>query len=182
MQSEKVVRPELLEQQARRSGITRVEVAQALQTSFEGRAVGFYREPGSAGAGMYPQEARLLPIVARPPENERSDVGLINNLQIWSPVAGRMIPISQVTSGTEVVWEDPVVSVQANQQAVGLARMRYLEGSSSYVEVLDALQRLYPAQLSLAQTEINRRLVIIQLYKALGGGWNQTDAQFMTAK
>jgi multidrug efflux pump subunit AcrB len=109
LQSEKVVRPELLEQQARRNGITRVEVAQTLQTSFEGRAVGFYREPGSAGAGMYPQEARLLPIVARPPENERSDVGSIPNLQIWSPVAGRMIPISQVTSGTEVVWEDPVM-------------------------------------------------------------------------
>jgi multidrug efflux system outer membrane protein len=75
-----------------------------------------------------------------------------------------------------------IQSVQANQEAVRLARMRYLEGLSSYVEVLDALQRLYPAQLSLAQTEINRRLVIIQLYKALGGGWNQTDAQFMTAK
>jgi multidrug efflux system outer membrane protein len=75
-----------------------------------------------------------------------------------------------------------IQSVQANQEAVRLARMRYLEGLSSYVEVLDALQRLYPAQLSLAQTEINRRLVIIQLYKALGGGWNQTDVQFMTAK
>jgi outer membrane protein, multidrug efflux system len=58
--------------------------------------------------------------------------------------------------------------------------MRYLEGLSSYVEVLDALQRLYPAQLALAQTEVNRRLVIIQLYKALGGAWNLTDAEFMT--
>lgn len=72
-------------------------------------------------------------------------------------------------------------SVRANQEAVRLARMRYLEGLSSYVEVLDALQRLYPAQLSLAQTEINRRLVIVQLYKALGGGWNMTDEQFTTA-
>ena len=42
------------------------------------------------------------------------------------------------------------------------------------------MQRLYPAQLALAQTEVNRRLVIIQLYKALGGGWNLTDAEFMT--
>src|SRR5262249_7140208 len=74
-----------------------------------------------------------------------------------------------------------IQSVQANQKAVRLARMRYLEGLSSYVEVLDALQRLYPAQIALAQTEVNRRLVIIQLYKALGGGWNLTDAQFMTA-
>jgi multidrug efflux pump subunit AcrB len=109
LQSEKVVRPEVLELQARRNGITRAEVSQALQTSFEGRVVGFYREPGSAGLGVYPQETRLLPIVARPPENELRDVSSINDLQIWSPAASRMIPISQVISGTEVVWEDPVV-------------------------------------------------------------------------
>ncbi len=106
---EKAIRPDLLEHQARRNGITRVEVARALETSFEGRVVGFYREPGSAGAGVYPQETRLLPVVARPPWGERSDVGVIRSLQIWSPVAGRMIPMNQVTSGTEVVWEDPIV-------------------------------------------------------------------------
>lgn len=108
---EKVVRPSLLEMQARRNGITRVDAAQALETSFEGRVVGFYRAPGSegSGAGTYPQETRLVPIVARPPLSERSDVAAIDSLQIWSPVAGRMIPMSQVVSGVETVWEDPVV-------------------------------------------------------------------------
>jgi multidrug efflux pump subunit AcrB len=105
----KVIRPDLLDLQARRNGITRVEVAQALQTSFEGRVVGFYREPGSAATGVFPQETRLLPIVARPPPAEREDVGVIGSLQIWSPVAGRMIPLSQVASGAEVVWEDPII-------------------------------------------------------------------------
>src|SRR5215813_11748237 len=112
----KVIRPELLDLQARRSGITRVDVAQALQSSFEGRAVGFYREPGSAARGIFPQESRLLPIVARPPAAERKDVNAINSLQIWSPVAGRMIPMNQVVSGSEVVWEDPVV-MRRNRQA-----------------------------------------------------------------
>jgi multidrug efflux pump subunit AcrB len=106
---EVVVRPHLLEQPALRNGITRVEVAQALETSFEGRTVGFYREPGNVGTGVYPQESRLLPIVARPPLEERSDVNQIHSLQIWSPVAGRMIPLSQVAAGAEVAWEDPVV-------------------------------------------------------------------------
>lgn len=106
---EKVIRPDLLELQARRNGITRAEVAQALESSFEGRVVGFYREPGSVGTGVYPQETRLLPIIARPPLAEREDVSAINSLQIWSPVAGRMIPMNQVTSGAEVVWEDPIV-------------------------------------------------------------------------
>jgi multidrug efflux pump subunit AcrB len=106
---EKVVRPDLRELQARRNGITRVELAEALQASFEGRMVGFYREPGFAGTGVFPQETRLLPIVARPPQSEREDVSIIDSLQIWSPAAGRMIPMNQVTFGTEVVWEDPVV-------------------------------------------------------------------------
>jgi multidrug efflux pump subunit AcrB len=48
--------------------------------------------------------------VARPPIAEREDVGTINSLQIWSPVAGRMIPLNQVTGGSEVVWEDPIVA------------------------------------------------------------------------
>jgi multidrug efflux system outer membrane protein len=81
----------------------------------------------------------------------------------------------------EKIRVEQIKAVQANQEAVRLARMRYMEGLSSYIEVLDALQRLYPAQLSLAQTEVNRRLVVVQLYKALGGGWNLTDEQFMTA-
>ncbi len=105
----KSIRPDLLDSQARRNGITRVEVARTLQTSFEGRPVGFYREPGNAGVGIFPQETRFLPIIARPPISERNDVGSINSLQIWSPVAGRMIPLNQVTSGSEIVWEDPVV-------------------------------------------------------------------------
>jgi multidrug efflux pump subunit AcrB len=105
----KVIRPDLLELQARRNGITRVEVAQALESSFEGRLVGFFREPGYAGTGVFPQETRLLPIIARPPLAEREDVHVINSLQIWSPVAGRMIPFNQVSSGAAVVWEDPVV-------------------------------------------------------------------------
>jgi multidrug efflux pump subunit AcrB len=105
----KVIRPEMLDLQARRNGITRVEAARALETSFEGRVVGFYREPGGAEAGVYPQEARLLPIVARPPFDERQDIRMLNSLQIWSPAAGRMIPLNQVTSGAEVAWEDPII-------------------------------------------------------------------------
>src|SRR5262249_435060 len=74
-----------------------------------GRVVGFYREPGSAATGVFPQESRLLPIIARPPLAEREDVSVLSSLQIWSPVAGRMIPLKQVVSGAEVVWEDPII-------------------------------------------------------------------------
>ncbi|MDX1948382.1 MAG: efflux RND transporter permease subunit, partial [Pirellulaceae bacterium] len=109
-QREKMIRPDLLEMQARRSGITRVEVAEALQVGLEGRVVGFYREPGSAATGVFPQESRLLPIVARPPLAERSDADVIRSMQIWSPVAGRMIPLSQVAASAKIDWEDPIVA------------------------------------------------------------------------
>ena len=72
-------------------------------------------------------------------------------------------------------------AVESGQEAVSLSRMRYLEGLSNYNEVLEAQQRLFPAQLALAETEINRRVVIVQLYKALGGRWNLTDTQWSAA-
>ena len=106
---EEVVQPHLLELQAHRNGLTRVDVAQALESGFQGRVVGLYREPSGGDRGVFPQEARFLPIIARPPRDERNNVDEINNMQIWSPVAARMIPLSQVVSGVEVAREDPVV-------------------------------------------------------------------------
>ena len=72
-------------------------------------------------------------------------------------------------------------AVLYGHEAVDLSLMRYTYGLSSYNEVLEAQQRLFPAQLALAETEINRRVVIVQLYNALGGGWNLTDAQWTAA-
>lgn len=81
----------------------------------------------------------------------------------------------------DAVRSELISAVQSNEQAVRLARTRYVEGLSTYNEVLEAQQRLYPARLALAETEIGRRLVIVQLYKALGGGWNLADPQWTAA-
>lgn len=81
----------------------------------------------------------------------------------------------------DAVRSELIRAVQSNEQAVRLARSRYVEGISNYNEVLEAQQRLYPAQLALAETEVSRRLIIVQLYKALGGGWNLTDPQWLAA-
>jgi multidrug efflux system outer membrane protein len=66
-------------------------------------------------------------------------------------------------------------SVAAYQEAVRLANIRYVAGLSSYVEVLDAEQQLFPAENFLAQTRFLRLDAFVQLYKALGGGWNISD-------
>jgi outer membrane protein, multidrug efflux system len=71
--------------------------------------------------------------------------------------------------------------LQSNENALRLTSQRFTNGTVSNLEVLEAKQRLYQSQLAVNQTEVNRRLVIIQLYKALGGGWNLTDAQWMAA-
>ena len=78
----------------------------------------------------------------------------------------------------EAVRAEQVREVDAYQEAVKVAFQRYVAGKASYYEVLDAQQLLFPAQSDLAQTELNRRVVIVQLYKALGGGWNLQDAQW----
>lgn len=67
---------------------------------------------------------------------------------------------------------------QAYEEAVKVAFERYNAGKASYYEILEAQELLFPAQSSLAQTELNQRVVIVQLYKALGGGWNLQDPQW----
>jgi outer membrane protein, multidrug efflux system len=72
-----------------------------------------------------------------------------------------------------------VEAVRAYQESVVLSMKRYIAGKASYFEVLEAQQQLFPAQKALAATELNRRVVIVQLYKALGGGWNLSNAQWV---
>jgi multidrug efflux system outer membrane protein len=69
-------------------------------------------------------------------------------------------------------------SVRALQAAVMHATDRYQFGLSSYYEVLEALQQLFPAQQTLAQIRRARLTTYVALYKALGGGWTLTDAQW----
>ena len=57
--------------------------------------------------------------------------------------------------------------------ALRLTTVRYQGGASSYLEVLDADTRLFAAQLVLAQAQLNELLAIVQIYRALGGGWEQ---------
>jgi len=64
---------------------------------------------------------------------------------------------------------------------VDVATQRYQNGKANYYEVLEAQQLLFPAQNAAAQTELNRRTIVVQLYKALGGGWNLSDPQWMAA-
>jgi outer membrane protein, multidrug efflux system len=61
--------------------------------------------------------------------------------------------------------------VRAATDARRLTDMRYQGGSSSYLEVLDSDTRLFDAELGLVNAELNERAAFIEIYRALGGGW-----------
>ncbi len=65
--------------------------------------------------------------------------------------------------------------VVALRDAVRLSLARYETGLSNYIEVMDALQLLYPAENALAQTERDQLIAVVSLYRALGGGWETSE-------
>jgi multidrug efflux system outer membrane protein len=62
---------------------------------------------------------------------------------------------------------------KAAEDATRLSDVRYRGGATSYLEVLDSDTRYFSAQLGLAQAELNERVALVQVYNALGGGWEQ---------
>ena len=59
------------------------------------------------------------------------------------------------------------------QDATRLSNVRYNGGAASYLEVLDSETRYFDAEIGLAQAQLNERLALVQLYRSLGGGWQQ---------
>ncbi len=64
--------------------------------------------------------------------------------------------------------------VDAQRRANTIALARYRVGYASYFNVIDADRDLFTAELSLSAARLNTQLSLVQLYRALGGGW-QTE-------
>jgi len=110
----KIIRPVLKEASASRLGLTRADVANAMQRTYGGVRAGIYREGD-----------KLIPITSRAPLAERADVENLYDLQVWSPVAGATVPIAQIVQEFETVWVDdiiatrdrlPTITAQCNQR------------------------------------------------------------------
>ena len=61
--------------------------------------------------------------------------------------------------------------VGALSESVRLSTLRYQGGLDSYLQVLDAERNLFGGQLTLAQLRLQELQSVVQLYRALGGGW-----------
>jgi multidrug efflux pump subunit AcrB len=92
----KVLRPQFNEAMARRVGISKQDVDDVLLTHLNGKTVGIYRDG-----------TQLLPIITRPPVQERGSVDALQDLQIFSPKLNRYIPFSQVVHGLDLDFELP---------------------------------------------------------------------------
>jgi outer membrane protein, multidrug efflux system len=69
-----------------------------------------------------------------------------------------------------VLQEDTVADLQ---ESVRLSNMRYKGGTTTYLEVLDGQRSLFTAELTLAEARGAEYQSLVQLYRALGGGWQQ---------
>jgi len=61
--------------------------------------------------------------------------------------------------------------VTAARRALELANLRYSNGIGTYLDVLDAERQLFAAEVDLAATTRDQLTAVVQIYKALGGGW-----------
>lgn len=61
--------------------------------------------------------------------------------------------------------------VMAARQALELAELRYTNGRAGYLDVLDAERQFFAAEIDLASTTRDQLTAVVQIYKALGGGW-----------
>jgi multidrug efflux system outer membrane protein len=62
---------------------------------------------------------------------------------------------------------------QAAKRSDDLSQVLYQRGGASYLQVLTNETNYFSADLNLVQAQLNERLALVQLYQALGGGWQQ---------
>jgi len=65
----------------------------------------------------------------------------------------------------------------ASREYLDLATKRYRNGVLAYLDVLDAQRQLFTAQISVSVARENQLIALVQLYKALGGGWDPASIQ-----
>jgi outer membrane protein, multidrug efflux system len=78
-------------------------------------------------------------------------------------------------------YREQLKSVEAYRESVQLSFTRYDSGLASYFEIVDAQIQLYPAESSSVSYDLGRKLAVVDLYRALGGGWNLSDSQWTSS-
>jgi len=104
-----VIRPIVKEAAARRLGISRPLIADALAMNYTGKTIGLFRE-----------NTTLIPMQIKGPEQERNAVDQIDNIVVFSPATGTHVPLKQIVSNLELSWEDPVIHRKNRKQTISV--------------------------------------------------------------
>ncbi len=123
----KVIRPQILEEQASLLGITKPDVARVLREAYAGLTVGIFRD-----------NDLVLPIILKANEEQGTDISDLTGLQIWSPVANRSVPLSQIMLGVETVFEDEIIYRRDRRRSISIYADSNIGNSSA---LLDAIRK-----------------------------------------
>ena len=104
-----VLRPDFLESAARKTGLSRNDLAQALQMQFGGQQVGVYREGND-----------LLPLMLRSPEGTEANYSAARQVHAWSQTHGEAVPLDTIVSDwtTHAAWQDPLINRRHRQREI----------------------------------------------------------------
>ena len=69
------------------------------------------------------------------------------------------------------IYESRRLLAESSKTTVELAQLQYINGVIGYLDLLDAQRNYLDAQISLSNSARDKRLAMVNLYKALGGGW-----------
>lgn len=170
--------PEYSQEQGRWTGISRGDLADATKRAFDGLTVGEYRE-----------EDDLIPILFRHQEDERErTAAFLEEVQVVPALSRESIPLSQVTDGVDIEWEDPIIwrwnrrraitvqcspdgvttptlrtSVLADFEAIELPPEYALEWDGEYDSTQESQEGLIPG---IVPTVVIMALIIVVLFNA----------------
>lgn len=125
----KVLRPEFAEAEARRLGISKSDIDRAILLNVSGTEIAKLRDGSS-----------LLPIILRPPLEERSSVEKLGDIQIFSPALNRYVSIDQVVHRIGLAWEDPLVMRRDRKRTIQVWVDAAPDGKTNSFALFDRLR------------------------------------------
>jgi len=102
-----MVRPQVADATARRLGITRSQIADAIAMDYSSKTIGLYRE-----------ENKLIPMVMKAAESHQATVDQLDDVVVLSPATGKAVSVGQITTGLQLGWEDAMIHRKNRQRTI----------------------------------------------------------------
>ena len=99
--------PEFFEARANQSMVSRRDMCMTLKMSYDGMPIGLYRE-----------RDKLLPVIVRPPIEDRVALDNLDVLPIWGEVSMKSVPLTQLVFGVPVKWDDGLIHRRERKRTI----------------------------------------------------------------